>query len=120
MTRYVSAAVAGLALASPSLAQPFPAASGATLLESCREFDKPEAVSSSHVAMGYCMGVVEAAALLLDQYRFCIPATGVTNAQLIRVVVRYIEDNPQKQHHKLAVLASHAFERAFPCPHSRK
>lgn len=44
----------------------------------------------------------------------CIPR-GVSDIQTIRVIKKYIADNPAKAHRPTRYIASLAFARAFPC-----
>ena len=44
----------------------------------------------------------------------CIPS-GVTNVQIIRVMKKYIAENPDKAHHATKLIASLALARAFSC-----
>jgi Rap1a immunity proteins len=46
---------------------------------------------------------------------FCRP-DGVENAQLVRVLLKYIRENPEDAHRDTMLLALWAFEKAFPCP----
>lgn len=87
--------------------------SGAELLNECRDLT---ANSGDRIfSQGYCLGAIDAAALLHDRYRFCIPGSR-PKLQLVRIVVDYVERHPKSQHLQLAVLASLALTDAFPCP----
>ena len=44
----------------------------------------------------------------------CMPR-GVTSAQIVRVMKKYIADNPDKAHRATRFIASVALARAFPC-----
>ena len=44
----------------------------------------------------------------------CIP-TGVTSVQIVRVVKKYIANNPDKAHRATRLIASVALAGAFPC-----
>jgi hypothetical protein len=44
----------------------------------------------------------------------CMPR-GVTAVQIIRVIKKYIADNPDKAHRATRYVASLALARAFPC-----
>lgn len=46
--------------------------------------------------------------------RFCIPVS-VTDGQLVRVVIRYLEYNPAQLHHNFTDLAVSAISAAYPC-----
>jgi hypothetical protein len=86
-------------------------------------------------AEGMCMGIVVALAhvagasdvgmsalneegklrMLKERWRsLCIP-NGVTQGQLVRVVVRYLEARPQRLHEPFAEFALEALFDAWPC-----
>jgi hypothetical protein len=44
----------------------------------------------------------------------CIPS-GVTSVQLVRIIKKYITDNPDKAHRATRLVASVALAGAFPC-----
>jgi len=46
---------------------------------------------------------------------FCIYGNKVTNLQKTRVVVRYLEQNPQLLHEPESILVTRALSEAFPC-----
>lgn len=46
---------------------------------------------------------------------FCIPDE-VENGQLIRIVLKYIRDNPAQEHKPTPLLIVAALELSFPCP----
>jgi hypothetical protein len=46
---------------------------------------------------------------------FCLPKNGVKNGQAIRILVGYMKAHPEKLHLEEVVLATFAFEEAFPC-----
>jgi Rap1a immunity proteins len=48
---------------------------------------------------------------------FCVPEE-VGNAQLVRVVLKYIRDNPEVAHQRTAALIVKALGKAYPC-HSK-
>jgi hypothetical protein len=45
---------------------------------------------------------------------FCRP-NGVENAQLVRIVLKYIRENPEDAHQDTMLVAMWALQRAFPC-----
>jgi len=45
---------------------------------------------------------------------FCRP-DDTENGQLIRIVLKYIRDNPEEAHHQTAVLVMNALAKAYPC-----
>src|SRR6267154_6884823 len=48
----------------------------------------------------------------------CIPRN-VTNAQIIRVIGKYVNGNPDKAHRATRLVASLALAQAFPCKRSK-
>jgi hypothetical protein len=48
---------------------------------------------------------------------FCTP-DGATHGQLVKVVLKYIRDNPDKEHLLTALLITEAFHKSFPCSDS--
>lgn len=46
----------------------------------------------------------------------CLPPEGINNGQAGRVVVKYLESNPEKLHKNGTILAFFAIAEAFPCP----
>jgi Ssp1 endopeptidase immunity protein Rap1a len=61
---------------------------------------------------GFCEGLVEG--ITYSSISVC-PTKGVTITQEIRVVVKYLEDNPEKLNQHEAVLVNAALTKAFPC-----
>jgi hypothetical protein len=65
-----------------------------------------------------CGGTISTTAFfgrsLPNEVRFCRPAN-VTNDQLARIVVRYLENRPEQLHEPLALLAAKALREAWPC-----
>jgi len=50
-----------------------------------------------------------------DNFRMaCIPG-GITSVQIIRVIKKYLADNPDKAHRATRLVASVALARAFRC-----
>lgn len=49
--------------------------------------------------------------------QICPPAT-VTTGQLLRVVVKHLEENPKDLHEPGALLAGRALRKSFPCKRS--
>ncbi len=94
-----------------SLASNLLATNGNELLEYCQTAltEAPGDASS----IGYCFGYVGGASDALP-WDFC-PPEGVDGEQRIRVVVKYLEDNPKVLHHNAADLIHMAFLEAFPC-----
>jgi hypothetical protein len=90
--------------------------SGAAMLNACRDIERMRNdASTSNFGQGYCIGAIDAAALLDNGREFCI-SQPIPKLQLVRIVVNYLERNPTKQSHQLAVLARWALSEAYACP----
>jgi hypothetical protein len=93
--------------------------SAAHILAACKE--KPD---SSATERGNCWGKIETLYMLAffgnrDRYlgtasRFC-PADGATISQTKKVVIKYIEDRPERLHEAFLLLAVEALRKAWPC-----
>ncbi len=73
--------------------------------------------TSSGLCVGYTAGVLDTHAQWeqdLNVKTVCKPEAVRTN-QLIRVTVKYLENNPDRLHYFAASLVKEAFEEAFPC-----
>lgn len=76
-------------------------------VETSRWRDADEAFDS-----GYCVGSVQG--ISYASQSVC-STRGVTNAQLARVVVKFLEDHPEKLNLNQNELVVTALSRAFPC-----
>jgi Rap1a immunity proteins len=100
--------------------------SGNEFLSFCSDSveDQPQ---SSMFTQGDCMGFVVGVndGILLAyivQNRplpFCVPHE-VINGQILRVVVKYIKDHPQKGYVQTVILEMYALKDAFPCSSQSK
>jgi hypothetical protein len=105
-------------------------ASGNEFLEGCRYADERITESNMQYAsrtlncLGWAEGFLEGIYVTDEfhgsekaKYMVC-PESQATVAQVIRIVRKYIEANPQKAHMTTRYLASEALIRAFPCTSS--
>ncbi|MBN1577389.1 MAG: hypothetical protein JW913_12600 [Chitinispirillaceae bacterium] len=46
---------------------------------------------------------------------YCFPSKGVENQQIARIVIKYLEDNPEKLHYSARLLLGGALVKYFPC-----
>jgi hypothetical protein len=60
------------------------------------------------------VGIVETLRFTGSMLELCIP-NAVTNGQMVRVVVKYIEDRPARMHENFKALAVEALRAAWPC-----
>jgi hypothetical protein len=106
----------------------FHGGSGSQLLQQCetalkigagskmlKMTDIQEALNGSY-CRGYVHGVVDAMAVMSASVitTYCIPANA-DGDQLIRIAVKYLNDNPAKLHYPSGALVVRAITEAFPC-----
>jgi hypothetical protein len=98
--------------------------SGTNLLRACQaaakladrgNYTTQEAIDGSF-CRGYVAGVVDAMVGLSVQTEtvYCIPSNADTD-QFVRVVLKYLKDNPATLHHPAGALVANAIVTAFPC-----
>jgi Rap1a immunity proteins len=82
------------------------------LMPGCRDFIRAS-TDNAHLR-GYCVDLV--IGLARDAYapRICLPRE-VTDEQIVRVVVQYIDSQPARLHEDFAVLATEALSKTWPC-----
>jgi hypothetical protein len=86
-----------------------------SILPACRSFTSPDGT----FMQGYCAGLIEGLSFLSRglpprEFRSCIPE-GVTISQMTTVVVRWLEQHPQRGNENFKGLALTAFHDAWPC-----
>jgi hypothetical protein len=68
--------------------------------------------------LGYVVGIDDGWRIAYDMQSqsqpYCAP-DGVTNGQLMRVLIKFIKDHPEKAHFQTRVLEVESFMDAFPC-----
>jgi hypothetical protein len=108
-------------------AEPGFANDGNRLLQQCQQairlFDNPKNLDPAEAFdANYCIGYVEGILDTHDVYRnwdslsqVCYPESGITLGQGIRIIVKYLNDNPDKLHLSQQWLAIGALSIAFPC-----
>jgi hypothetical protein len=89
--------------------------SGNDFLRVCESPSKPPDLIRG-ACQGYVMGVLEGA--ILGPQSYC-PGPDVTSGQTYRIVVKFINDHPEKSDHETRTLIVNAAASAFPC-HSNK
>jgi len=98
------------------------AMTGNELLDSCKNAASDNPTKNTSFTAGFCLGSMQSIGDLLTfvnaglktEARVCLPAT-VTNGQASRVVVKYLQDNPEKLHLNGTALVIMAIQKAFPC-----
>jgi hypothetical protein len=102
---------------SGALAQSPDLSSGNSYLAGCHRFISK--ASDNSFSQGTCAGAVAAqlfdSSSLRPEMKSC-PPTDVTVAQGVRVVVAYLEANPQRLHESFQALTILAFRTTWPCP----
>ena len=99
---------------------------GNELLGQCQHFirlvDGGTARSDEHYDAGTCGGFVQGvnssvffySEVLEKDDKFCVPDS-VTNGQLVRIVVKYLKDNPKILNKDRTTLVWLALKDAYPC-----
>ncbi len=103
------------------------AVDGKTLLENCQwaikvaDGDNPEETLKFVLFVTSCIsyvdGVVDTDAIWYQRegrLLYCLPED-FTQSQLLRVIVRYLENNPAQLHYPAAALVHLALREGFPC-----
>jgi Rap1a immunity proteins len=87
-------------------------------LPGCREFASPHPILSDQLNQGECIGIIEALRqmswLMPPTFQSCAP-DGVTNLQLAVVVVRWLDQHPQRWNENFQYLTLEALREAWPC-----
>ena len=85
--------------------------------------DKVDSVAELGYQFGYCMGFAQGftganytyGVLAKDKVRLmCLPDRSIKNGQALRVIVAYMKAHPEKLHLEEIILATFAFQEAFP------
>ena len=100
--------------------------SGSNFLEFCSSIDSegnrsPVRIYNDAMCLGWVEGFEDGFTVhdeLLSvpekDRMVCVPR-GVTTIQIVRIIKKYIADNPEKAHRPTRYIASLALARAFPC-----
>ncbi len=127
MTAFVRALILAALVASVGDAAAQPATddnSANAVYAGCKAFSQGQ-VRDAQTAMAanFCSGIVNALSgigpyLKLPEWQSCVPPSS-TGAQTARVVVKFLEEHPERMHEDLRTLALEAFHQAWPCPAGR-
>lgn len=83
-----------------------------TVMAGCRAVVENKNTDANIIYMrGYCLGLISGLSAGREN---CAPAE-VTNGQLARVVVQYIDARPARMHEEFRKLALEAMKAAWPC-----
>jgi hypothetical protein len=88
----------------------------------CKAFAQNQPASDPQMfnMKGFCAGVLHALAFVSPylergpEFRSCVPPES-TAAQLAQVVVKFLDEHPERMHEDFRVLALEAFHNAWPC-----
>lgn len=83
---------------------------------------------SQQIDSGYCLGLVHgiAEAARANEIAFhhqdfgCPPRQGIETGQAARIVLKFLQDHPEKLHQPDSLIAIEAIRDAFPCVASKK
>lgn len=68
---------------------------------------------------GYVIGILDGMQLVFgvrpESTLFCPPKSGMSSDQQIRIVIKYLEDNPKELHTSARMSVLLAYDKAFPC-----
>ena len=107
-----------------------PSRSGNAFLQDCSVVDKPvndlnrSELQRANVCLSYVAGLQDGVLLQISLSRspdhvelfpYCMSGN-VTNAQMARILLKYIRANPATAHLPTAMLFGSAMKGAFPCP----
>jgi hypothetical protein len=87
---------------------------GNDLLEDCSAVNEQSANFSSGVCNGYIAGISEMADTILNPGFIC-PSDNITARQLVRIVIKYLNDHPEQLHERKPKVVLRALVEAFPC-----
>lgn len=119
-TGLMAVAVAGMLGSGAAVAK---GGDGNELLAQCQQYIKyrdSESFDSfaADTCSGFLQGVVSTVGfyseILKKDEKFCL-ADNVTNSQIVRIVVKYLKDNPKELNKGRALLAWSALQDAYPC-----
>lgn len=100
-------------------------ASGMDLLAQCHEAVKgiEGDMNINMLSAGKCFGMSEGVRNTLQilnsnlppNYQTCFPKNGINNEQAVRIITKYLENNPVMLDNNDSFLALMAFKDAYPC-----
>ena len=91
-----------------------PDASAKTMMPSCR--DLMNASGRNGVGQAECLGIVRAMHYFARYYFGACSPERATVGQTLRVIVRYIDERPERLSERFEDLALEAILEAWPCP----
>ena len=119
----MNATAIGLIVGTSALAQQNDKFTAKYLLPYCRDAinNKAPTMSSDAVMQGMCVGMVDALDFLMSElpeedkkYRSC-PPSDATLKQTVQVVIKYINERPERMNESFKKLAIEAIREPWPC-----
>jgi hypothetical protein len=106
-------------LSSESFGDPI---SGNQLYDELKEWKNSEKTQTPSLykmgrSLGYIQGLTEMDSL--EGKSMCVPS-GVTNGQIMDVILNFLEKYPENRHKSAAILSSFAIWEAFPCAEKKE
>lgn len=103
-------------------------ADGNRLLADCQSIEQfmDKGESRNDTGSGFCMGLIQGVRTSMQvlndllepkyrEYRVCFPDGGINNGQGVRVVLKYLRNNPEILNMDESVLVMRAYKNAYPC-----
>jgi Rap1a immunity proteins len=88
--------------------------SGNKLINGCRALTEPERLKPAIIfETGICNGIFHSLKYV-QTHLFCIP-DGVTNMQMHKLIVKYMDEHPELLHRDLLQIAVAALGTTWPC-----
>jgi Rap1a immunity proteins len=82
--------------------------------------DKTKSPFNVGLCLGYIDGVIDRNDLAyVHKSVVCVPSD-VTNGQEEQIVMKYLNDHPERLHYAAALLVLEAMHQAFPCQDTQK
>ena len=97
--------------------------SAKALVQGCKAAAQNKKVDAQTATVAsYCNGAIYALASVSDRLsnpleRSCVPA--ISTEQTMRVVVKFLDDHPERLYENFVQLALEVFHQAWPCPAGR-
>lgn len=93
------------------------------LMDQCVEaenfMDRKSVGRSNSLEIGYCFGFLQGVRNMLQifdkEMKVCWPKNGIENGQAVRIVLKYMRENPNKLHEDQLLTVILAFREAYPC-----
>ncbi|MEH6811293.1 MAG: Rap1a/Tai family immunity protein [Motiliproteus sp.] len=101
-------------------------ADGNYLLQRCKHAVKPAAnlsMSTQRAAISYCFGLLQGVREVNRLYEgknaseayFCLGSQRLSHSETAKLVVDYLQQNPQRLHQNESILTVQALRQAYPC-----